>query len=75
MRRKFAIAFVGFLIALFFLWFGDAIDKSDEINKTGNETLVKTTETVMTADYYISIAKILCGAGAVITGIVTLVKK
>jgi uncharacterized membrane protein len=70
--RKITLLFFGFLFALFSVWLGDTIDKSENTPKNHNDEMIdKTIETVKTSDYYISIAEVITAGGALITGIIS----
>ena len=70
--RKITALFFSCLIMFFAILIGDALDKSDYIPKTNDETIDKIIETTKTADDYISIAEFLTGASALVTGIIVL---
>ena len=69
--RKITIFFVSFLIALFGLWVGDAIDKSEDIIKSDIDVASQTFKAAKSAEQYISIGEAVMAGGALITGIIS----
>ena len=67
--RKITMLFVSFLAALFVLFIGDAIDKSEDIIKTNTNVPEQVTKAAKTAEQYLTIGEVITAGGALVTGI------